>query len=866
LTTIIQDESRAPAPHLCLQFAASAQIYTTISRIGAVAQHEGIIREAISVFQALIESEEEELLENERFAHALMVFVERTAGSGNLYVGEDTECEIIELLFGIAAKIRLQPEILPVWFRDIHQSRRRRESVDVGREKDFVGVTSKEDFPLCYQLIDHVHHEGRMGDFARTGLLYIFESASKSKELEQWIVASDMPTLMATGLGALYSQLSRYAKACSVDCPCVLIRSRKLSIVHPPEDLPIILTLSDYKELKAPAEAEGLYTEYLQGHLATFLSYLTFWQDVLEHCRSVDVRQTLLDHFQVLFLQQLLYPSMLESSDIDGGSSVAVLTYLRQILDALDHAELLNLMLQYLLALPEPNRARSPSALKRRSSLLLLAQPANDDDQMNPALFNLVDLLHSSITSDNPQTVIVALKLTTVILGKNHFYAIDSLLQTQMLSQVDLRRTHGALNAEVEAYMALAEGIAGLSGLDEAYESHLKDAMRLVESHSCSNKLLDLGAVTGSTATKPLPNPSGSTDVQPHFIQRDDAFLSRLLASLKTFFTNNVELNLAVTETLMTLLTCPQFGLEGWAAVEPKYYRYVGSAEVVTNGRNVEQASRNTRRRPTWDITHAPALMAVIRDLKEELDTLKESIQDLDGLVAARKQAFRLHGEIEDAMKSVPPVRAQRNSQIANLSSPDQNSSGNAPSSSIQQRFLDAVSASPSRSQSRGRQVNITSSPTPGVGGFLSQYAPGLSSPPRNSTPSRSRPRGSVAMARHSSDTGPGAGSVRSSEQQLLDDVMQAASEERMKRRITFPIRGTLPMHANSLGISKGVAQDAEGDQNTAQDGEAQASAEARSASLGHVLTNAVVLQEFVLEIMAVMQVRASMFDEVAFV
>jgi hypothetical protein len=186
-----------------------------ISRIGAVAQHEGIIREAVSVFQALIESEEESFLENERFAHALMVFVERTVGCGNVFVGEDTEGEVIELLFGIAAKIRLEPEILPVWFRDREQARKRRQSISAGKqtkEQDFVGVTSKEDFPLCYQLIDHVHHEGRMGDFARTGLLHIFESASKSEELEKWIVASDMPTLMATGLGALYSQLSRYVK------------------------------------------------------------------------------------------------------------------------------------------------------------------------------------------------------------------------------------------------------------------------------------------------------------------------------------------------------------------------------------------------------------------------------------------------------------------------------------------------------------------------------------------------------------------------------------------------------------------------------------------------------------------------------
>jgi hypothetical protein len=820
-----------------------------VSRIGAVAQHEGVIREAVSVFQALIESEEEGFLENERFAHALMVFVERTAGSGNLFVGEDTEGEIVELLFGIAAKIRLQPEILPVWFTDREQSRQRRQSLENGKEKDFVGVTSKGDFPLCYQLIDHVHHEGRMGDFARTGLLYIFESASKSEELERWIVASDMPTLMATGLGALYSQLSRYGAFPAVTMSYIYADNyhRKLSIVHPSEDLPLILRLSDYKELRAPREAENLYTEYLQGHLATFLSYLTFWQDVLEHCRSIEVRQTLLDHLQVLFLQQLLYPSMLESSDIDGGSSVAVLTYLRQILDALDYAELVNLVLQYLLALPEPSRAISPTALKRRSSLLLLTQPADEDERMNPALFNLIDLLQSSIISENPQTVTAAFKLTTVILGKNHFYAIDTLLQTQLPSPQDLWRTHGALNAEVDMYMGLAEDIGGLSGVDEAYESHLKDAMRLIESHSCSNKLLDLGAVTGSTATKPLPDPVGPGEVAPHVVRRDDAFLVKLLTSLKTFFTNNVELNLAVTGSFVTLLTCPHFGLEGWVTVEPQHYQFGSSP--AGDEQDPQHPTRNARRRPTWDPTHTPALMTITHALKTELDALKTNIPDLDGLIAARKQAFRLHAEIQEAMRNVPPqpLRATRNSAQQGVLSPAQQSS--APSSSLQQRFLDAVSPSPSRSQSRGRaRANITSSPTPGGGGFLSQYAPGFTSP------EGSRPR---ETDRHGSDAGAGA-ERRASERQLLDDVMEAADETRLKMRIKFPVRKS---KAGLQGLGFSPAPDNEPEQD-GPDGDQ----ETRSASLGHVLTNAIVLQEFVLEVTAIMQIRASMFGEVVFV
>lgn len=70
--------------------------------------------------------------------------------------------------------------------------------------------------------------------------------------------------------------------------------------------MPLVLALSDYLEVRPNPQAENFFGADFQNHLMTFLSYLTFWQDVLEHCRSVDVRHTLIDHFQILFLQQLL--------------------------------------------------------------------------------------------------------------------------------------------------------------------------------------------------------------------------------------------------------------------------------------------------------------------------------------------------------------------------------------------------------------------------------------------------------------------------------------------------------------------------------------------------------------------------------
>ena len=150
-----------------------------------------------------MDNDEESLLNDDRFAEALMNFAENL--SSYIVDGSQLEGEVLELMFGIAAKIRLDPDLLPVWFMSEAQSNS--QSPTTGRPSTSLGDQKR--FPLCYQFVGRVYHEGRAGDFARTGLLYIFESVSHSPELERWIIESDLPTLMATGLGALYSQLSR---------------------------------------------------------------------------------------------------------------------------------------------------------------------------------------------------------------------------------------------------------------------------------------------------------------------------------------------------------------------------------------------------------------------------------------------------------------------------------------------------------------------------------------------------------------------------------------------------------------------------------------------------------------------------------
>ena len=70
--------------------------------------------------------------------------------------------------------------------------------------------------------------------------------------------------------------------------------------------MPIVLKLSDHPDISNREGTVNVFSKDLQLHLSTFMSYLTFWQDLLQLCHSASIKQALLDHLKVLFLQQLL--------------------------------------------------------------------------------------------------------------------------------------------------------------------------------------------------------------------------------------------------------------------------------------------------------------------------------------------------------------------------------------------------------------------------------------------------------------------------------------------------------------------------------------------------------------------------------
>ena len=497
------------------------------------------------------------------------------------------------------------------------------------------------------------------------------------------------------------------------------------------------------------------------------------------------------------------------------------------------------MILHYLLALPDyaassPRDLRSPAALKKRRSLMLLGAPKKEDDVMNPSVFNLVDLVLQSTESRNPQTVIASLKLTTVLLGKNHGYALGALVKVTSIHHREPHRTVGALNAELETYLNLAVSLAGENGVDQAYESHLKDKLTMLESHPCSLKTLALP--TTSLQSPNYLDAEGQREVGPHSLIPEDPLFKSLTDILLRFLTNDVETNLALTEAIITLGTCSELRLEGWLAINPTDYQFLEAdpepAEFANDSlRDMHRAARH----PYWTSSAAPQLLACLQQLQAQVDALRSDIQDWDEHVGSRQDAFRFHEEVHDAMKSSTPQPK-----------PPRPSTENPVGAWTPQvpKHMKDVSTTPSRTGTpRGRKEALDMGHTPA------------------SSPAPSRLGGQTLVGSPSRGLSPLPAPQASKRQTTLftdidANLASVRHSDFLKRRIRFRrLAGTQTVEVMLSKFQPPPLEEGEDIVTEVDD--------VREASLLHIITNVVVLQEFVLELVALMQVRASLFNEV---
>lgn len=386
------------------------------------------------------------------------------------------------------------------------------------------------DFLLFSYLLRFVHREGRVGDFARAGLLFLIDIAMSSSPsaststsmhridtsetvhpslsstsastsppahqeatlaLAEYLLDSNFAEVLAAGLGALYGLLPgklvvrSAGEVAALNSPSqnegwndsVEIEGAGgmvlggMGPLGEEEDSEAAQIRREEEETRLKVLGVGISgTEEFREGLDGWLKLVEFTQDVLRRAPAStsiesfdsdqledDTRQlhlltsalisSILSSIRLLFLQNVLYPSILECSEGDG-SAVAVLSYLDALLGVVEEGTKLEFaILEFLMGDEDiselkrqerPIRLRTPRQFNGLNNLVIIessasnsraAQQAADSSTYFSSLgrFSLKDLLVSNVHSTSQPTALAALKLLQTMLARHDRWSMGLL-------------------------------------------------------------------------------------------------------------------------------------------------------------------------------------------------------------------------------------------------------------------------------------------------------------------------------------------------------------------------------------------------------------------------------------------------------
>ena len=540
---------------------------------------------------------------------------------------------------------------------------------------------------------------------------------------------------------------------------------------------------------------------------------------------------------------------------------MAVLTYLRCILLTVHHPDLIHRLLHYLLALPKKiarnsSTSRPATLARRRKSESLIRKQAATLEEIPPGLYTLVDMIFGGLGSCTQQTVAATLRLLGTILSKHHQYVTPGLINAKPMKDSGMKRSVQAHDKNIDALFGMAEDLIE-EDTDQDYEAHLQDARFLVESHVCSPEILPLPSKCSATDQKPF---GGRADkLMDHTIDPEDRLLRSMLYLLDHFFSNEIETNLSLTQTFACLASCGHTQLEGWllddlsgtTKLESNASQSTAKLESITTTDHTKPDSEGRSEGSILDqptLAHGKVYVSPffksLDALVDQVERFKHEIEDFEIYLAERKHIFKMGEKMENELEDAPALSSRESAATKAASHNKIRAPGQVVS--IAERLLsNDNSASTSRASSpRGRHRTAPSGTT-----LVSRLSHLRVSP--SPSPSKDSNANTASPLRR--------GSVSSTPSKTLPSPTAPTNAIHQQVKIST---GVAKRRNDSLDIRSSEASSIRSELSEPEPVQRRVSVE---VSLSKILTNVVILQEFLLEMAAIVEVRASLFGEVTF-
>ena len=757
-------------------------------------------------------------------------------------------------------------------------------------------------FPLFSYLLKFLHREGRIGELARAGLLFLIslegvQSSNKvvhglppkrpakrvsfgtddtRRSLAVFIAHSDFADVLGAGLGAAYGLLPTRIRPVPKYDPTAVESESSSKTSH----AAITLASSSASEpsndghrSEALASATQSDDAELQDQLRLLVDLIEFCQDVLDslwlaskhltdsaYGYSDDMDEKAAERspststitpdldpmirklaraiaiaIRDTFIRNVVYPSLMESSDFDG-SSAAVLNYLDVIVIVLRSGHILTeVALDFLLP-------ADLSVVGEAGYVRDIEVPVDETDR-----YTVKDLILDSLEeTKRPATRVAALRLARSLVVCHGFRACDGLLQLaprksipppaeDWLPEATKEETGDppALSTvqmhfrEIDALSSLLTSFGSAQNtetLQASLSNYLLDAEQALRHDSTFSVALDLGGGQ-------LP------------LIRNDPFVQQLFAGLSTFFSQPVEVNLAATGVISALASSPIRSLEGW----------------LTHSSSSEQEQE-------------PPLLELLAALVQQVAAYRDSLSEFDRFLAERRRSLMLTEDLSAALN------------VAELSGEEEDNEGS--------KSLDACLTLPRiASQSSGRlQTNERARAAERGFGILEDKRASLAVlsppaaasstlPPTTSGAAEGEERGatrSSALARLFAGR-PTRTSYSFGKASTVTPVIPASSAD---ATLTRPGVGDRKVSTSTINpytehfretaavvLKTQPATGAEAWRPPPTTSSAQSNVVEGRATLSSVLDNTILLEESVKELLAIVQVRRSWgIDAVAFI
>ena len=586
------------------------------------------------------------------------------------------------------------------------------------------------EFLLFAYLLRFVHRESGTGQLARAGLLLLFDIAFLTTTEEggdnlfmpvdkdgndplqdardafgEYILDGDFADVMAAGLGAVWSMLPSklkvptLAESAASDAEGRSGEAKGGVSASQSGGMHLGATLEENAEDESGSDLRLSTDDSVREQLGTLVTLLGFVQDIIHRCDSplyhVDandssvsnthvlgsaISEATLDAVHTAFIDNVVYPSILECSPNDG-SAVAVMTYIEVVLTNLDNGPLLRRILAVLMDTEEAG----PSSMRPRRG-------AGQDMYADEERFTLKDLILDNIASRSPASSTAAFRLLRTLLSSTCGSGVQSLIRTVRDPSAtamsrrnisgDAAQTSFLPNSatttdvnlqEVELYGSLISRIDPLQSnaeLTAGYSAYLADIHAAIQADPCfiDNQIPlqfldanDTGSMDDGDDEAVVRIGHYSSDPFLHRMSPGDPLISALLGLFGDFLCQTPDENVALTGVLSALTLCTNRSLAGWLVydtpqeVDPwAHQRRTSSASATPSDVSLDDAPAPmeqeedpfTARRSV----ELPAVYQIMRELVRQINRFRLDVDDFDRLLSERRQGLLFADHLDEAM------------------------------------------------------------------------------------------------------------------------------------------------------------------------------------------------------------------------